>query len=330
MKHDLIDRYIYAVVRHLPQKQRAEVELELQSLISDMLDERCGEILPADKDVRVVLTELGTPDELAAKYSGEEKKSLISGVYFITYKRVLKLVLPIVAGAVLLGTVISVLSNPSENLNLFALRLIAQPIGGIMAGVFQAFAVITFIFAALEHFKADLSGDYLSDLPMVPKQIQRIKPYEPIIGIFWSITATVLFLGFPQIMGGWFDGVWIPVFDVALLRSLWLPIILWTVLGIAQEIVTLTEGQYTKKLAIVTLTVNAAILVCAAVVFLNRSLINPEFVRSFAELFPENSALISRFAGTPGVLLFVLICIGVTIESVTVAVKARRMNPAVA
>ena len=328
MKHELIERYIYAVVRHLPQKQRAEVEKELESLISDMLDERCGDILPADKDVRVVLTELGTPDELAAKYSGEEKKSLISGVYFIAYKRVLKIVLPIVAGAVLLGTVINVLFNPSENPAVFAFRLIGQPIGGMIGGVFQAFAIITFIFAALERFKADISGDYLSALPLVPKQAERIKPYEPIIGILWSIAFAVFFLAFPVAAGVWTDGEgWLPIFNVGIIRGFWPLIVLWAVLGIVKESVKLIEGRFSKRLAIVTIPANVIILVSTAVVFLNNAIINPEFVRNIGGLFTGGgNEIIITVITNFNVCFFCVVCFALLIESVTVIVKAWRFD----
>jgi hypothetical protein len=293
-----------------------------------MLDERCGDILPADKDVKVVLTELGTPDELAAKYSGEEKKSLISGVYFIAYKRILKLVLPLVAAAVVLATVISVITNPSENPAIFALRLIGQPIGGMIAGVFQAFAIITFIFAALERFKADISGDYLSSLPLVPKQIERIKPYEPIIGIFWAIVVAVFFLAFPIAAGAWIEGVgWIPVFDVGVIRSFWPLIILWAVLGITKESVKLIEGRYTKRLTIVTIAANIFILVSTAVVFLNNAILNPEFVRHIGGLFEgDGSEIIISVVANFNVFFFYVVCFALVIESVTVSVKTWKFS----
>ena len=78
MNNDLIQRYIYAVVRYLPLKSHVEVEKELESLISEMLEERCGDIAPTEKDVRIVLLELGSPEELAEKYGGDESRSLIS------------------------------------------------------------------------------------------------------------------------------------------------------------------------------------------------------------------------------------------------------------
>ena len=71
MHQDLIKRYIYAVTKTLPARMREDVEKELHSLISDMLEERCQDMPPTEHDVLVVLTELGRPAELAAKYRPE-------------------------------------------------------------------------------------------------------------------------------------------------------------------------------------------------------------------------------------------------------------------
>ena len=39
MHQDLIERYIYAVIKTLPTRMREDVERELHSLISDMLED---------------------------------------------------------------------------------------------------------------------------------------------------------------------------------------------------------------------------------------------------------------------------------------------------
>ena len=58
MKNDLKERYIYAVTRKLPEKIRQDVSDELESLIEDMLLERCGDIEPTEKDLRLFLPSL--------------------------------------------------------------------------------------------------------------------------------------------------------------------------------------------------------------------------------------------------------------------------------
>ena len=39
---ELIERYIYAVTRHMPSDMKKDVADELTSIIQDMLEEKCG------------------------------------------------------------------------------------------------------------------------------------------------------------------------------------------------------------------------------------------------------------------------------------------------
>jgi ABC-type dipeptide/oligopeptide/nickel transport system permease subunit len=68
---DLIERYIYQVVRYLPPKERTEIEAELRSLIADQLDDRY-EDAPSQADIAKVLAELGDPRKMAASYQHEQ------------------------------------------------------------------------------------------------------------------------------------------------------------------------------------------------------------------------------------------------------------------
>ena len=106
MNNDLIERYIYAVTKRLPGKTREDVARELRTLIEDMLKERCGEVTPSDKDIRVVLTELGTPNELYEQYAGDGKRCLIGPPYYTTYVFVMKIVLICVAFGMTLSAVL--------------------------------------------------------------------------------------------------------------------------------------------------------------------------------------------------------------------------------
>jgi len=327
VKHDLIERYVYAITRQLPSKMRADVEMELDSLITEMLNERCGPILPTEKDIRVVLTELGTPFEMAAKYSGEEQKSLISGSYFLIYKRVLKIILPIVAIAVPFALVLSTVLDQPDDPYSMVFTLIWQIIGGMLAGVFQAFSIVTFIFAILERQKEKIVlDDFLSSLPSVPKKDEQIKPAGPIFGIVFSIVAVALLLGIPQIFGIYLDGSgWLPILNVEVWRSLWLPIVLWAVLGVIKESVRLAEARYTICLAIVTVAVNILAIICSAAVFLNNAIINPDLLQKATSLITgEGTEFIHVMITNCSVILLAVICLGLAIDIVTVCAKALR------
>ncbi|MCL2300600.1 MAG: hypothetical protein FWC27_10705 [Firmicutes bacterium] len=329
MNHELIDRYIYAVTRRLPPKLRADVEQELRSLISDMLEARCGAAPPGEKDVRAALTELGAPDKLAAKYSGDEGKALIGGEYFRMYKFVLKLVLPIAAGGVAFASVLSLLLNGGPESHTLAgiAAAVLEPVGGAFAGLIQAFAAVTFIFAVLERKKVDFGGgNFLDTLPPMPVRDERVKPWEPIAGMALCAAMALLFLAFPQIMGGWLDGAgWIPALDVTVMRGFWLPIALWAVLGIGKEALRLAEGRYTKRLAVAASVANPVIAACAAVAFRSGRIMNPLFLARMGEIFGEEALFNTLFA--KGHLIFLgIVMFALVLEVVTFWVKARKYN----
>jgi len=307
---------------------RPDVEKELDSLIADMLDERCGDILPAEKDVKAVLTELGKPEELAAKYNGEESRALISGINFLYYKQILRIVLPIVVVCVTIGNIVALGLNWDAALNPFAQFGLAagQVMAGIIGGLIFPFAIITFIFAVFERMQVRLDeGDMFSRLPPVPKGSEKIKPSEAIAGIVFSVAAAVVFLGFPEILGMWTEGTgWIPIFVPSVIRSLWVFVVLWACLSIIKESVKLIEGQYTKRLAIASIVCNVLILFSAAIVFLNDKIINPEFVNFLNSIITEEDgrAAASMIFGHMNLIIMGALLLGMVVDSIAAAVNA--------
>ena len=325
---NLTERYIYAVTRQLPASQRDEVSRELDSLIADMLDERTGPIEPTDKDVRVVLTELGTPEEMALQYRGADSDALISGTNFLRYKRVLAIVLPIVALVLPFLTALSFLAeqNFPDNPYQFIGQLFGQAIGGTFYALLGAFAAITIIFAIFERQKISFENDMLSNLPELPKTETRIKAWEPILGILLTVLFVAVLLTVPWVMGVWTESTgWVGVFDTAILRSLWIPVILWGLLGILKEVFKLIEGRYTKRLAIVTLIVNVFILAIAASLLLYSPIFNPLFADAFVEMLDTEVGSIAFYVPRYFNLLFIVIIgFALVLDTATTWVKAFR------
>lgn len=52
-KNDLIERYIYVVTKHMKTAMQKDVAKELETIIQDMLEERCEDVIPTDHDVKV-------------------------------------------------------------------------------------------------------------------------------------------------------------------------------------------------------------------------------------------------------------------------------------
>ena len=242
----------------------------------------------------------------------------------------MKIVLPIAAAGIALATIITLGTEWDAALNPYVLfgTAIGQTLAGIISGLIQAFAIITIIFIVLERKKVVFNdSDMLSNLPPVPKTEARIEPYEPIGGIIWSVIAVVFFLGFPQLAGAWIDGIgWISVFVPDVIRGFWIFIILWAVFGIVKESVKLIEGQYTKRLAIVTVACNVLTAICAAIVFLNGEIINHEFADAISSLITQadGKAIITALFGSFNLVLLGIVILALVMDLVTAAVKARK------
>lgn len=260
--NDLIERYLYAITRHLPASQRSDVAGELRTLISDMLDERCGDLPPTLKDIRVVLTELGTPGEMVRKYTDGEGKCLIGQPYYTQYLFVLKIVLVCSTGGILLASLLTMALEPRQDLFAQALEWVATWFMAL-ACMFS-FVTLLFAFFSRRGIEVEVMGS-LDDLPAVPRDKNASRRGEAIVGIVFSILFASVFLLFPEALNALChtsDGVSFQVFNVEGIRdSAWV-ILLWTFICVAGESFKLVEGRYTVRLFVVTCVVDfvAAVL----------------------------------------------------------------------
>ena len=327
MENELIERYIYAVTRHLPQKTRGDIGKELDSLIADMLEERCGDRKPAERDIRIVLMELGSPEEMTAKYSGDGSRALISGIRFYQYKRLMKLVLPLLAVAIFVGNVLAaaVQWNHGVNPAIQAGTIFFQAIGNTISGAVWAFAIVTIVFIVLERKKSALpQKDFLSDLPLIPKEEAQIKSHHAISGMIWPVAAAVVLLGIPQVIG-WYSAHtgWVPVFNIAVLRAFWLVIVAWAAIGIAQEAAKLMKGQFTKSLAVLILVTDCLKAACVAVVLTNGQIMNPAFLSHMGDLFGANADSDAiRVLTNLNWILLLIVLFGLVCEVIRAVAKA--------
>jgi hypothetical protein len=138
----LTDRYVVEVVRRIPADQRDDVADELRATIADTVEARA----PADPEAveREVLTEMGDPIRLAARYA-DRPLALIGPGLHPTYIRLLTVLLSIVLPAVTaLGAALDVLDGQD----------IGEVIGGAVETVLtvgaQMIAWLTVVFALIE------------------------------------------------------------------------------------------------------------------------------------------------------------------------------------
>lgn len=142
----LTDRYVHEVVRRIPADQREDVANELRGTIADTVEARD----PADPDgaERAVLTEMGDPIRLAARYAGRPL-ALIGPEFYPAYIRLLVVllstVLPVVTALVV---VLDVLDNNDIG------SAIGAGIGTVLTVGGQMIAWLTVVFAALDRIRA--------------------------------------------------------------------------------------------------------------------------------------------------------------------------------
>ena len=289
---DYTERYVYQVSRRLPGKMRGDVELELRGLIADMLEARCGQLPPAKKDLDVVLAELGSPAELAAKYRGEqEPRCLIGPALFPQYLLLLKIVLAAVCGGMTIASCLLAFSDPAGN---WLLEL-SRWLGNIFFAGVMSFTWVTGLFAFFQWrgIFPDFYGTG-TELPPVPKRQERISPWESIASIVFTCLIILLFLFVPISAAVVTDAgtTWVPLFDQEVLRASLVPLILCFALGLVRDSFRLIEGRYSGRLAFVTVACDLPAIVLSFFLFGRGTIWNPTFaaqITAAADFGPDFS-----------------------------------------
>ena len=297
----LSDRYVWGVLRAVPQGKRADLEPEIRALVADAVDARAHSGQDEKTAERAALQELGDPELLAARYM-DRSMVLIGPRFYPEWRRLLTLLLPIVVPIVVI-----VASGAAWMSGTPGTQLIGVAIStGIGVAVQMAFW-ITLVFALLERFGHDeaLGEAWTPDrLPETPAE--SVKPHLA------EIVVAFVGLAFLAGMAVWqqlalpitIEGTGYPLFNPAL-WSFWLP---WFLLVIGLEIVfTLVRwarGGWTWVLAVANLALNVAFVAPAIWLVQTGQLIDPALV-----------AAVDAEAGTawlqPTITIGIVIALGV-------------------
>ncbi len=323
MKNDIIERYIYAVTKRLPKKIQDDVSNELRTLIDDMLMERCGDTTPNEYDIKSVLTELGTPNELYEKYSPDTDKCLIGSPYYSTYKYVLKIVM-LCAGlgllvSALLSTFINFFESGTSNAIDFFVSFFTEFFITVPSGLIFGFAFVTILFAIFYRKGVNIESK-LDDLPPVPKKKQSISKAESIVGIAFSIIFLCIFLFAPQILcvihtsDAGFTTV-TPILNCDVIQASWYFVVLFSFAGIVREIVKLIEGRHNKKIMVTTIITNIISAVVTVLFMTRDSIINPEFTANIQVLFDTTDTLVTQLFINFNIFLMIVILFALTLDT---------------
>ena len=280
----LTERYLAAVLRGIPEKQRPDVDRELRSSIADAVEDRVANGEDRRAAETAVLEELGDPTRLAAGMSGRPMY-LIGPELFIAYRYILLLLLGI---SVPIVGVVQALVEINGGAGI-GQAILTGLFGALTVGVHIAFWV-TLSFAVVERIDPAAWKDAdLHDLkkPWTVEHLPEL-PTSGAVGVGETV-GEIVTLGIS--IGGLIylrDWSWvsdangdpIPLFDPAL-WDFWFPALI-AVLALTAvfHIVKLMVGRWTIGLALVHAVLLAAFAVPFAALARNGALVNPVFAEA--------------------------------------------------
>lgn len=282
---NLINRYIAEVGRHLPEKDRADIEAEIHSMIEDMLEERGQPLKSAnEKSIAETLEELGDPKLLARKYS-PAKRYLIGpdwyDVYLTTLKRVLSTALPIVA---IVAFVLVFTKNPLDFGGAFgkALGNVMDVGTGILFWVTAAFVIVEHSGADVKEMRTSKPKAWtVAQLPKTPLK-RQISIGETLTNIVMELFALVWIVLPP--MQAWLQGEknYVPFLHPNL-WNLWMPIFfVLFVLTLIHEVFKLKIGNWTPALTVTNVILGTASIIYIVALVTTQQLINPAFLATLS------------------------------------------------
>lgn len=272
MTATLTDRYITATVKSLPPQLQSEVRDELQASIADAIDARTEQGDALENAERDVLTDLGDPGVLAAGYA-DRPLHLIGPKYYLTWWRLLKLLIAIVPACAFGGVAIAQAIDGAT-----VGGIIGESIAVTLSVVVHIAFWTTLVFVILERTGADTGAKWSVD--QLPEESHPGTGRSDLIGSLVMLAIFAAVLLWDQFRG------FVPTADAPLPMlnpALW-PWGIGAVLVLmaaeaALAIAVYARGQWTSALAL-TNTVLAVVFMSLALTALGQGvLFNPEFVQ---------------------------------------------------
>jgi hypothetical protein len=271
---NLIDKYIAEVGRHLPRKNRADIEAEIRSTLEDMLDERTQGKGPADKGpadeatVMELLKEYGSPREVAATYYPHQHQYLIGPRLFPIFEMVVRIVFSVVIVVSLVGLAVSLAKTGFSSGTFIASLKDWFP--DIVGGLIAAFGNIVLVFAIMERtpiadkYEKDFNEWDPKDLKSEPDPDQIDLPDHIFTIIFTFLALAVLNL-YPNLISIRFlnNDTWtsVPVFTETFFQFLpWINIMGLLQIGLNGYLLSQREWRTPTRILSIVMDIAQAML----------------------------------------------------------------------
>lgn len=284
--NDLVSRYIYDVVRRLPEKERKDVERELEANIYDMMPENASQA-----EIEEVLYSLGAPSALAAQYR-QKPGYLISPDIYNDYVNALKRIVPLVGVILLIVGFFVGAGNAFKSGDDYGVRFIQMVLStGISTGIqgaFHAFFWTTLGFAIADRkgYKPAQAGKEwtLDDLPEeTPQDKYTIKMSESIVEIVFTAIFAVLGIMFftgtlPLVIASSSTGVMIRgMFSPQFMQAMVIIIIVSVVFALIENAAKIAVRRWTPLVCGAAVLSSIVGIICAGYILTIPQVFTPEF-----------------------------------------------------
>jgi hypothetical protein len=320
---DMIERYIYAVVRRLPEKIQDEVRNELRSNIYDMLPEN-----PKESEIEACLLELGNPRDMAIKYQPVERY-LISPRYFGDYIYTLKIVMIIfILVGFSIGLIETIVAHGSSSIWALIGQVISLMFESVFEGIFSAFTIVTIIFVIIEQVQRVEKKEWqIKDLPELPKEGKvKISRAGTVVSIIFAVSFSTVFIlilaRYHRFIGIYVEDEMIaPFFNPDTIKVFVPLFIAMLVIQIFTYLLKLIDGQWTKRVTTL-YTIQEVVNVVLVVLFLTRpNLVHVDFYTELSQILNITIAEVTQGFETGFRVLVIFISILVALDLSTIWYK---------
>jgi hypothetical protein len=241
---ELLERYLYGVQFWLPKKQQADIIAELSEDLRSQVEDKETELgRPLDEDeMMAILKRCGSPVLVASRY--RPQTYLIGPVLFPIYQFVLKLVLLWVLVPMFIIIVGPAMILPAAD----HVGAFIGTLGTLWTTLFMTAAVITLVFAVLEHTGTKL---HLEDkwgkcsLPPLPKHPQPASTTHTIFELVFALIGVLYLLALPHYPFLMFGPAAAFLQPAPLWSTFYGPLVVLAFLSLARHIIQVARPQWT-------------------------------------------------------------------------------------
>ncbi len=293
----LTERYLYAAARYLPEAQRAAFRQDLAERIADTVEAKQSAGARSDDAEHATLVELGPPNRLAAQYA-DRPLQLIGPRYYMMWRQLLWLLVPIVAAVAAAGATIG---------NVIDARSTLAVVGGALHAAWLSVIIVSFVvtvvFAVLERYDpttlTELDPATSWKPEHLPEPTHRETTTERVVEAVWLCVLGALVLLANQ-FSYVHDGTDVRLFEAATWS--WLR---WALLALVVADLVLTIVAIARRdrwLVVGRVLVDVATCALLVPVLMSGRLVDPEFLTAAGwpegvDLFASDGALTAVAVG---------------------------------